>query len=166
MRITPVIAGGIFGFLAVIGQAFFRVIPPPAYGICIACHMRDLVNWIAVHLYPIYGLTGGGALKIPGGPVSYKFSLLTIVGILIGVYIAARVHKEFKWKTMRVSWQRPGPEFFWGMLVMISALTIGGCPIRTALKTVYLDLTAFIGLVMIFMGVVIGCEVIKRKVRG
>ncbi|MCK4235013.1 YeeE/YedE family protein [candidate division WOR-3 bacterium] len=165
MRITALIAGSIFGLMAALAQAFFRIIPPPAYGICIACHMRDMVNWIAAHIYPIYGLTGGGALKIPGGPVSYKFPLLTIVGILIGAFIASRIHKEFSWKTMRVSWQRPVPEFFWGLFVMISALIFGGCPIRTALKTAYLDITALIGLVMIFIGVIIGCEVIKKKVR-
>ena len=110
-------------------------------------------------------IVGGGALKIPGGPVSYKFPLLTIVGILIGAFIASRIHKEFSWKSMRVSWQRPVPEFFWGLFVMISALIFGGCPIRTALKTAYLDITALIGLVMIFIGVIIGCEVIKKKVR-
>lgn len=164
MRITALIAGGILGFLAALAQAFFHVIPPPAYGICIACHMRDLVNWIAAHIYPIYGLTGG-ALKIPGSSVSYEFPVLTIVGILIGAGIAARAHKEFKWKTMRVGWQKPIPEFFWGMGVIISALIFGGCPIRTALKTAYFDITAFIGLVMIFVGVMGGCELIKKKVR-
>jgi len=161
MRITAAIVGAIVGFLAAAAQAFFHVIPPPAYGVCIACHMRDLVNWVVVHIYPIYGLAEG-ALKIPGGPVSYKFPVLTILGVLIGAYIAARIHKEFRWKTMRVAWQKPKAEFFWGLLVMVSALTLGGCPIRTALKTAYLDITAFIGLVMIFVGVVIACQVLKR----
>jgi hypothetical protein len=162
MRMTAAIAGGIFGLLGAAGQAFFHVIPPPAYGICIACHMRDLVNWIAAHIYPIYGLKAGGALIIPGGPVSYNFPLLTIIGILIGAIIAARVNKEFKWKVMRVWWQKPLAEFFLGMLVMISALTFGGCPIRTALKTAYLDITAFIGLIMIGVGVFVGCQVLRR----
>jgi hypothetical protein len=164
MRITALIAGGIFGFLAALAQALLRVIPPPAYGICIACHMRDLVNWLATHIYPVYGVIKG-ALNIPGGTVSYNFPLLTIVGVLLGAFVAAYAHKEFKWKTMRVSWQKPLPEFFWGMLVMISALTFGGCPIRTALKTAYCDVTALIGLGTIFAGVIVGCEVIKAKAR-
>lgn len=166
MRITALAAGAILGFFAAVAQAFFKVIPPPAYGICIACHMRDFVNWIGTHIYPVYGFIDGGKLKIPGGPVSYKFPLLTVVGILIGAFIAARIHKEFRWKTMRVSWQRPIPEFFWGLVVMISALIIGGCPIRTALKTAYLDITALVGLFFIFVGVISGCETIKKKVRG
>ncbi len=77
MRITAAIVGAIAGFLAAAAQAFFHVIPPPAYGICIACHMRDLVNWVTTHIYPIYGLKAGGALMIPGAPVSYMFLLLT-----------------------------------------------------------------------------------------
>ena len=63
---------------------------------------------------------------------------------------------------MRVWWQRPWAEFFLGMLVMISALTFGGCPVRTALKAVYLDITAFIGLIMIGVGVFVGCQVLKK----
>ena len=57
MRVTPAQAGLVVGFLAASLQAFFGVLPPPAYGVCIACHMRDLVNWVLVHLYPLYGLT-------------------------------------------------------------------------------------------------------------
>jgi uncharacterized membrane protein YfcA len=161
MRVTATTAGAIVGFLAALVQAFFHVIPPPAYGICSACHMRDLVNWITAHIYPIYGLTKG-AIVIPGSPVSYNIPLLTIIGILIGAGIAARLNSEFRWKTMRVTWQKPWLEFFWGMGVMIFALIMGGCPLRTALKTAYLDITALVGLIMIFVGVVIGCRVIKK----
>jgi len=161
MRLTAAVAGAIVGFLAALVQAFFHVIPPPAYGICIACHMRDLVNWIAAHIYPIYGFAKG-ALTIPGGPVSYHIPLLTIIGILIGAGIAAKVNREFRWKSMRVSWQKPWVEFFWGMGVMISALMMGGCPVRTALKTAYLDITAMVGLIMIFVGVILGCQLIKK----
>lgn len=165
MRMTAAMVGAISGFLAAAVQAFFHVIPPPAYGICIACHVRDLMNWIAAHIYPIYGISHG-KLIIPGGPVSYNFPLLTVVGVLIGAYIAARINREFRWKVMRVAWQRPSAEFFWGMMVMISALTVGGCPIRTALKTAYLDITAAIGLVMIGVGVFFGCQVLKKLVYG
>ncbi|MCD6138327.1 MAG: cytochrome C [Deltaproteobacteria bacterium] len=162
MRLTATVAGGIFGLLGAAGQAFFHVIPPPAYGICIACHMRDLVNWIVAHIYPIYGLKGGVALVIPGGPVSYNFPVLTVGGILIGAVIAARVNREFRWKVMRVWWQKPWAEFFLGILVMVSALTFGGCPIRTALKAAYLDMTAILGLIMIGAGVFVGCQVLKK----
>ena len=162
MRITAAKAGAAVGFLAALVQAFFHVIPPPAYGVCIACHMRDLVNWIVVHIYPIYGYTKAGMLSIPGAPVSYHIPLLTIVGVLIGAGAAAGINREFRWKTMKVTWQKPWVEFFWGIAVMVSALIMGGCPVRTALKAAYLDTAALIGLIMIFMGVIIGCQVIKK----
>ena len=161
MRLTPAVAGLTVGFGAALLQAFFGVLPPPAYGICIACHMRDLVNWVLAHIYPIYGLVKGSP-KIPGAPVSHYMPVLTIVGILIGATVAARAHGEFRWKVMRVGWQRPWAEFFWGMGVMICALMMGGCPVRTALKTAYLDLTALIGEVMIFVGVAVGCQVLRK----
>lgn len=161
MRFTPAVAGLTVGFGAALLQAFFGVLPPPAYGICIACHMRDLVNWISVHLYPIYGLPGG-IPKMPVAPVSHYIPALTIVGVLVGASVAARVHGEFRWRVLRVGWQRPWIEFLWGIGVMISALLMGGCPIRTALKSAYLDLTAMVGLMMIFSGVAIGCQVLKK----
>jgi hypothetical protein len=165
MRVTALITGSVFGLLAAAAQAFFKVTAPPAYGICIACHMRDLVNWIATHIYPIYGLNPVGKLVIPGGTVSYTIPLLTVVGVLIGAFIAARKNGEFRWKIMRTGIQKPYAEFFWGMLVMISALTFGGCPIRTALKAAYLDIVAILGLIMIFAGAVAGSEVIKKIAR-
>ncbi|MDL1970884.1 MAG: YeeE/YedE family protein [Candidatus Desulfofervidaceae bacterium] len=160
MRITPAKVGFIVGFGAALGQALFKIIPPPAYGMCIACHVRDLVNWIIVKLFPIFY---GGAF--PGAPVSKTFPLLTIVGVLSGAFLAAKVNKEFRWKTMGITWQRPSIEFTWGMLVCIGALIMGGCPIRTTLKAAYLDITAMFGLVSLFIGVVLGCIVIRRLVK-
>lgn len=157
---TPAKVGFITGVGAVLGQAVFKVIPPPAYGICIACHVRDLVNWIVTKLSPAF--YGG---QFPGGPVSKNFPLLTIVGVVIGAFLAAKVNREFRWKTMRVAWQRPWIEFVWGILVCIGALTTGGCPVRTALKTAYLDITAAVALLSILVGVFLGCILIRRLVK-
>jgi hypothetical protein len=53
VRVTAVQMGIVAGVLAVGAGAFFDVRPPEAYGICMACHGRDLVNWtinaIAAH---------------------------------------------------------------------------------------------------------------------
>ncbi|AAB99618.1 hypothetical protein MJ_1590 [Methanocaldococcus jannaschii DSM 2661] len=89
MRISPLIAGLIGGFTAAILQALFKVFPPPAYGICIACHTRDLVNWIINHLF---GTTLGMAL------VSKAFPVLTVVGIFIGALITTFIYKETELK--------------------------------------------------------------------
>ncbi|HDD35620.1 MAG TPA: cytochrome C [Candidatus Desulfofervidus auxilii] len=159
MQWTAARVGFLIGFLAVVGQALFKIIPPPAYGVCIACHMRDLINWVIFKIFPsFYG-------KFVGAPVSTKFPLLTIIGIVLGAFLAANINKEFKLKAMRVWWQNPKMEFLWGMLVCIGALIMGGCPVRTTLKAAYLDITAIVGLVSIFIGVILGCLIIRRLVK-
>lgn len=159
---APWVVGLVAGFGAVVVQAFFGVLPPPAYGLCIACHMRDLVNWVVVRLWPVYGLQAPGVPKFEGALVSQVFPVLTVIGILGGAFLAAKVHGEFRPRVLKVSSQRPFWEFLTGMGVMCSALLMGGCPIRTALKVAYLDLTAMVALGMIFLGVIAGSELIKR----
>ena len=44
MRVTAVQTGIVAAVLAVAAGALFDVSPPAAYGICMACHGRDLVN--------------------------------------------------------------------------------------------------------------------------
>ena len=45
VRITATMTGIVGGLLAVIAGALFDVRPPDAYGLCMACHARDLVDW-------------------------------------------------------------------------------------------------------------------------
>jgi len=159
---SPFWVGLIVGVGAAVVQAFFKVLPPPAYGVCIACHMRDLVNWVFIRIWPIYGVSDG-VPKFLGADVSKVLPVLTIVGILVGAFLSALVNREFKLRSMKFGPQRPLSEFFIGMGVMVSALLMGGCPLRTALKSAYLDLTAIIALGMILVGVIVGSEVLKRS---
>ncbi|EHP88114.1 hypothetical protein [Methanotorris formicicus] len=150
MRISPLVAGFIGGFSAALLQAFFKVSPPPAYGICIACHTRDLVNWIVNH---IAGTTLGMA------PVSKVFPVLTVVGIFIGALIGAFAHKEFKIKQTH----NPVIGFVLGILVLNFALLMGGCPLRETIRTAYGDVIAFISLIAMFVGVIVASEVYLKK---
>ncbi|WP_456471717.1 cytochrome C [Methanocaldococcus sp.] len=151
MRISPLVAGLIGGFSAALLQAIFKVFPPPAYGVCIACHTRDLVNWI---LNKIANLGLGLA------PVSKSFPVLTVVGIFIGALIAAIVYKEFKIKETH----NPIIGFILGILVINFALLMGGCPIRETLRTAYGDIIALLSLIAMFVGVVVASEVyLKRR---
>lgn len=159
---APFWVGILVGAGAAVVQAFFHVLPPPAYGVCIACHMRDLVNWVAVRAWPLYGLLPDGAPRFVGGGVSEVIPVLTVLGILGGAFLGAKAHGEFRWRALRVSTHRPLWEFFLGMGVMASALLMGGCPLRTALKGAYLDLMAMVALGMIFVGVIVASEVLKR----
>ncbi|WP_088335439.1 YeeE/YedE thiosulfate transporter family protein [Methanopyrus sp. KOL6] len=150
-RISPLVTGLVAGVSAAILQAVFRVSPPPAYGICIACHTRDLVNWIMNHAA---GTTLGMA------PVSKPFPVLTVVGIFIGALIASFAHGEFRIRKTH----HPVVGFVLGFLVINFALFMGGCPIRTSLRTMYGDVVALLGLISIAVGVVLGAEFyLKRK---
>lgn len=152
IRITPAIAGCLVGIMAGLVQVVFRVYPPPAYGICIACHARDLVNWFVDHL---------GGLNLGLASVSKENPVLTILGIMLGAFTAAFRNGEFEVKAMKNLVEC----FFYGFLVMIFALLLGSCPIRTILRVAYGDAIAIIGWFGIMLGVIVGAEVIRWSAR-
>jgi len=161
-KITPLTAGLIAGFSATILQAFFKIVAPPAYGICIACHTRDLTNWIVNKI----GILGDTTLfvaplfKFANGVTASSYApVLTVVGLFIGGLIASNMHKEFKLK----STHNPIVGFIIGLLVMIFALLMGGCPVREALRSAYIDIIAMISLLAMFVGVVVGVELYLKK---
>jgi hypothetical protein len=162
-RITPLTVGLITGFSAAILQAFFKITAPPAYGICIACHTRDLVNWIVNKI----GILGDTTLFVApvfkdatAGIVASEFApVLTVVGIFVGALIASNAHKEFKFKQTH----SPILGFFIGILVVIFALLMGGCPVREALRSAYIDIIAIISLIAMFIGIVVASEVYLKK---
>ncbi len=51
VRVSAWTAGLIMGLGAAFIQAYLKIIPPPAYGICFVCHPKDLLNWVADHLF-------------------------------------------------------------------------------------------------------------------
>ena len=163
-KISPLIAGLVAGFSAAILQAFFKITAPPAYGICIACHTRDLVNWIVnkIGIFDTPLFVAPVFKDATTGIVASKFApVLTVVGIFIGAFIASNVHKEFKLKQTH----NPILGFVIGALVIIFALMMGGCPVREALRTAYGDVIALISLIAMFVGVVVASEVyLKRNI--
>jgi len=72
--------GLVMGILAATAQAFMRLQPPAAYGICFIGHPRDLsvlfintiagTDWPALELFAVY-------------------PALTVIGVFIGSYVAA-----------------------------------------------------------------------------
>ena len=79
-RITGLQAGVVMAIAAVAAGAFFQVRPPEAYGICMACHGRDLVNWVGREI------TGNARLVV--APAAVVFPLLTVVGVILGARFA------------------------------------------------------------------------------
>src|SRR5947207_13821914 len=87
VRITAAQMGGVAGFLAVVAGAVFDVRPPEAYGLCMACHARDLVNWTINDL-------AGTHLTV--APASVAFPLLTTIGVFLGALLGATSSGEFR----------------------------------------------------------------------
>ena len=143
IRITAVPMGITAGLLAVLAGALFEVRPPEAYGICMACHARDLVNWT-------WNLLGRTHLEV--APASLVFPVLTPIGVLLGALIAAKSNREFRWQNPESSWRA----FVYGILVMNFALLAGGCSIRLLLRTAAGEALGFVGFSGMVAGIIIG----------
>ena len=142
LRVTGLQAGVVMALAAVAAGAFFEVRPPDAYGICMSCHGRDLVNWLANHNL-------GTDLTV--SPVSLVFPLLTIVGVYFGALLGAITSGEFKWRRPT----KPLKRFAHGVVVMNFALLAAGCSTRLALRTSAGDLLGVAGFGAMVGGVVL-----------
>ena len=152
MKVSIITAGIVAGALAAAVQILFNVYPPAAYGLCVACHSRDLANWL------VNGVIGS---TLSVAPVSVAAPVLTVVGLVIGSSLASFRNHEFKIKTAR----NPIKSFIYGFLVMVFALIIGACPTRTVLRVAYGDIIAILGIGAIVLGVIISAGLIKWSVR-
>jgi hypothetical protein len=140
IRVTAVQMGVVAGILAVGAGALFDVRPPEAYGVCMACHGRDLVNWIVNMLAHTH---------LSVAPVS---PVLTTVGVLLGAVLGARASGEFRWR-------RPESllkSFGYGALVMNLALLAGGCSFRLLLRATAGEGLGLMGFGGMIAGVILG----------
>jgi len=142
----PAFLGIIIGFFAALIQALIiSAGGPEAYGFCVACHTRDLVNGF-------FNAFTGDSLGL--APISAVTPVLTIIGVIIGGYVAATRNKEFKIKKAK-----PLIYFLYflgGIAVLNFALLLGACPYRAALRFAYGDFVALIGIISIAGGVALG----------
>jgi hypothetical protein len=154
-RINPWLAGAIIGFFAASLQKIASMTKPPAYGFCMACHARDLINSI---VNPIAGTELGIA------PIITSIPTLTIIGVLIGSFFSAIIFKEFKLSKakFKVSYFKM---FLFGLLVMNFALILSACPIRTSLRVAHGDIIAVAGLFFIGIGAIIGTIFLEQRVK-
>lgn len=115
-------AGILLGLLAAVTSGL--LVPqgaPPAYGICAACHGRDLLAGLGLSYW-----VGPGAIQ---GPV------LTTAGLWLGAAVAAKASGEYRRRAAR----HPLPSFLLGLLTMPAALLALGCTARLILRVAYGD---------------------------
>jgi hypothetical protein len=148
---NPLYVGLVIGILAALVQVLLiSAGGPEAYGFCVACHTRDVVN-VAVNS------AAGTKLAVAAISQNAILPVLTVVGVLIGAFASARWYSEFKTKTGSVSsyvWYLLG-----GLLFMIFALFMGGCPYRMGLRIGYGDVVALVGVLAIIAGVLAGIKI-------
>ncbi len=152
MRVTPFQAGIVLGVGAALAQAYFKVIPPVAYGVCMVCHPRDFFNWAADHLF---GLDWHYSIA------STNWPLLTVIGVIAGALVASAQHGEWKLRPARQPWTF----FLNGFLMMNFGLILGSCPIRIVLLSAYGDWTGIIGWLCVVLGVLITVAIMRWNAR-
>lgn len=143
IQVSALTTGIVAAVAAVIAGAWFEVRPPHAYGLCMACHGRDLASWL---------LNATVGTRLPLAPASVAFPVLTTVGVWVGAFLAARAHGEFRW-------QCPEPlvkSFVYGLVVMNCALLAGGCAIRLALRAAAAEPLGLVGFVALMAGTALG----------
>ncbi len=152
INVSPFKAGVVLGFGAALVQAYFKVIPPAAYGVCMVCHPKDLVNWIADHVLNTDWSYSVASTNVP---------LLTVVGLVLGALVAAGQHKELHLRPARQSLFY----FINGFLMMNFGLILGACPIRLVLLSAYGNLLGIVGFLCMVIGVVLGTLALRWNAR-
>lgn len=138
---SAVVYGVVVGLLAVVVGEWLDVSPPAAYGLCSACHGRDLADWIVNH-------TEGKSLFVTAAGAGWP--LLTVVGLVIGAFVAARRNGEYA----SINLGGNARQFAFGAVVMGAALFVGGCPTRILIRSGYGDLAGVIALGGVAAGIV------------
>jgi hypothetical protein len=147
-RPTAVQYGIVAGLAAVAAEVLFRVNQPPAYGICMACHGEDALNWTVNHLFSTH---------FPVAPISQTAPLLTTVGVIIGAAIAAGRNGELHW----IRLGHPLKALLLGALIVMCALTVLGCPTRLWLRLAYGDPLAIVAVTALMGGVGAGTGILR-----
>jgi hypothetical protein len=139
---SPVFYGIVVAVLAGVAGQWLSVSPPAAYGICSACHGRDLANWVLNH-------TEGTNLFVTAAGAGWP--LLTVVGLVLGSFLASVRNREFG----SINLGGNVRQFGFGAIVMGAALFVGGCPTRIIIRTGYGDVAAALALGGVAAGVVL-----------
>ncbi|MDO5111709.1 MAG: YeeE/YedE thiosulfate transporter family protein [Clostridia bacterium] len=152
-KISAMAAGMIIAATSVLAQVLFTFAPPEAYGICLVCHGRDLFAQIGRAIF---------STPIEMSEIAREGPIVTVFGILIGAFIAAKTSGEFRFQWVESKWFA----FIVGAVVAICALIVSGCPMRILIRTAYGELNALFGLIALILGCIVGTLLLKYKGRG
>jgi hypothetical protein len=148
--LKPWVFGIVAGTMIVLAEAFANLYPPAAYSFCLTCHTRDLVNTF---------LNGVVHTHFQTTILSRRVLMLTSPSVLVGAFIAAISHGEYK----KVKSTRPLFFFLYGVVVMCLGILIFGCPTRIVTRSGYGDLFGIVALGGMVIGIFIATLLIRRR---
>ncbi|MBI2940437.1 MAG: cytochrome C [Chloroflexi bacterium] len=150
LSVSLAVSGAATGALATALDAWGGINPPRAYGFCMTCHSRDLVDWVANQLFATHW-----EVALPG----VQFPILTVVGVLLGAYVACILASERRLRPAAHPWL----SLVAGVLVVNFGLVALGCPTRQVVRLGYGDWTALTAVAGIVLGAGLGTLVLKRR---
>jgi len=152
LKVSPLAAGITLGIGAALVQAYFSVRPPVADGFCFICHPRDLFNWIFNTLFGTDWSVSAMSVPLP---------VLTLVGVMLGAFVASLLAKEFKWRPARDRIKH----FALGFVTVVFGILLAACPIRIVLQSAYGDPLGIVGWICVITGVVAATFVLRWRAR-
>lgn len=155
IKISALTFGVVTAACAVLSQVKFSFSPPPAYGVCMVCHARDLVNTLLNRIGPEWWE------QAIVSSVALKGLIVTTLGVLLGAFIAAVISGEFKLRFV----ENVPKAAICGFIVITAGLIISGCPMRLLLRTAYGDWGAAASVVTLILGVFLGTLCLKWQAK-
>ena len=134
LLIFGLIAGALMAVLAMSGN-------PKNMALCTACFIRDTAGAMQFH-----------------SSAKTQYFRPEIVGIILGAFSLALYRKEFKATSSRSAII----QFFLGCVMMVGALVFLGCTLRMILRMAAGDISAYVGLIGLILGVLTGSYYLKR----
>ena len=152
IHISAALFGVLAAAIAVCVQVFGSFSPPQAYGVCVVCHAKDLVNAL---------LSNFSWFGSPVSTVALKGIVLTVVGIILGAFTMAVYNREFKLRFV----ENVFVAFICGFIVMTAGLALSGCPMRMLLRSAYGDLGAVASVISLILGIFLATLLLKRRAK-
>lgn len=147
-NISAAKAGCLMALLALVASFFIGDNIIDGYGICMACHDRDSINWLVNMTFDSSYFVAPSFKVLPA---------LTGIGVLVGAALTSLKVKEFKWHRAH----NPLRMLVSGILVMNFALIAAGCAMHIFLKAAMMDSLSLLVLVFFVTGILFATYTLK-----
>ncbi len=94
--------------------------------------------------------------------MSVDWPVLTVLGVVVGAFIAAKQHGEWHLEPPR----EPLFHFITGFAVINFGLILGSCPIRIIIVAGYGSLIGVVGYACMILGIVLGSLWLRNRARN